>query len=31
VAPLWILFELSIWLSVILERRWTATGALVAE
>jgi sec-independent protein translocase protein TatC len=22
VAPLWILFELSIWLSVVLERRW---------
>jgi sec-independent protein translocase protein TatC len=31
VAPLWILFELSIWLSVILERRWVATGALVTE
>jgi sec-independent protein translocase protein TatC len=31
VAPLWILFELSIWLSVILERRWAATGALVTE
>jgi sec-independent protein translocase protein TatC len=31
VAPLWILFELSIWLSVVLERRWAATGALVAE
>jgi len=22
VAPLWVLFELSIWLSVVLERRW---------
>jgi sec-independent protein translocase protein TatC len=31
VAPLWILFELSIWLSVILERRWVANGALVTE
>jgi sec-independent protein translocase protein TatC len=31
VAPLWILFELSIWLSVILERRWASSGALVAE
>jgi sec-independent protein translocase protein TatC len=31
VAPLWILFELSIWLSVLLERRWAATGALVTE
>ncbi|MFL5264758.1 MAG: twin-arginine translocase subunit TatC [Anaeromyxobacteraceae bacterium] len=31
VAPLWILFELSIWLSVILERRWAASGALVTE
>jgi sec-independent protein translocase protein TatC len=31
VAPLWILFELSIWLSVILERRWASTGALVPE
>jgi sec-independent protein translocase protein TatC len=27
VAPLWILFELSIWLSVILERRWQANAA----
>ena len=27
VAPLWILFELSIWLSVILERRWRADAA----
>jgi sec-independent protein translocase protein TatC len=27
VAPLWILFELSIWLSVILERRWHAEAA----
>jgi sec-independent protein translocase protein TatC len=24
VAPLWILFEVSIWLSVIMERRWQA-------
>jgi sec-independent protein translocase protein TatC len=31
VAPLWVLFELSIWLSVILERRWAATGALATE
>jgi sec-independent protein translocase protein TatC len=31
VAPLWILFELSIWLSVLLERRWAASGALVTE
>jgi sec-independent protein translocase protein TatC len=27
VAPLWILFELSIWASVILERRWEADAA----
>jgi sec-independent protein translocase protein TatC len=27
VAPLWILFELSIWLSVIMERRWQAAAA----
>jgi sec-independent protein translocase protein TatC len=27
VAPLWLLFELSIWLSVILERRWQADAA----
>jgi sec-independent protein translocase protein TatC len=27
VAPLWVLFELSIWLSVILERRWQADAA----
>jgi sec-independent protein translocase protein TatC len=31
VAPLWILFELSIWLSVIMERRWAARGQLVTE
>jgi sec-independent protein translocase protein TatC len=31
VAPLWVLFELSIWLSVLLERRWAATGAPVTE
>jgi sec-independent protein translocase protein TatC len=30
VAPLWILFELSIWLSVVLERRWQASGAQLA-
>ena len=31
VAPLWILFELSIWLAVVLERRWRASGALRME
>jgi sec-independent protein translocase protein TatC len=31
VAPLWILFELSIWLSVALERRWAAARTLVPE
>jgi sec-independent protein translocase protein TatC len=31
VVPLWVLFELSIWLSVIMERRWVATGQLVPE
>jgi sec-independent protein translocase protein TatC len=31
VAPLWILFELSIWLSVALERRWAAASTLVPE
>jgi sec-independent protein translocase protein TatC len=31
VAPLWILFEASIWLSVFLERRWAAAGALATE
>jgi sec-independent protein translocase protein TatC len=31
VAPLWVLFELSIWASVILERRWAARGELVTE
>jgi sec-independent protein translocase protein TatC len=31
VAPLWVLFELSIWLSVILERRWAAAGVLATE
>jgi sec-independent protein translocase protein TatC len=30
VAPHWVLFELSIWLSVILERRWQAAGAQLA-
>jgi sec-independent protein translocase protein TatC len=29
VVPLWILFELSIWLSVFMERRWAARGQLV--
>ncbi len=28
VAPLWILFESSIWLSVVLERRWQAAAAI---
>jgi sec-independent protein translocase protein TatC len=31
VVPLWVLFELSIWLSVVMERRWAATGRLVTE
>jgi sec-independent protein translocase protein TatC len=32
VLPLWILFELSIWLSVVLERRWhSAEAHLAAE
>ncbi len=33
VAPLWILFELSLWLSVLLERRWETAdaGRLVPE
>ncbi|HKF14058.1 MAG TPA: twin-arginine translocase subunit TatC [Gaiellaceae bacterium] len=31
VAPLWILFEGSIWLSVAMERRWAARGQLVTE
>jgi sec-independent protein translocase protein TatC len=31
VAPLWILFELSIWLSVIMERRWRAAEAVRVE
>lgn len=31
VAPLWILFEVSIWLSVALEKRWRASGALRME
>jgi sec-independent protein translocase protein TatC len=26
VAPLWVLFELSIWLSVLMERRWRRTA-----
>lgn len=28
VAPLWVLFELSIWASVYFERRWAARGQL---
>jgi sec-independent protein translocase protein TatC len=31
VAPLWVLFELSIWLSVLLERRWQAADAVRME
>ena len=31
VAPLWILFELSIWLSVLMERRWRAAEAIRIE
>jgi sec-independent protein translocase protein TatC len=31
VAPLWILFELSIWLSVIMERRWRAAETIRME
>jgi sec-independent protein translocase protein TatC len=31
VAPLWLLFEGSIWLSVAMERRWAARGELVTE
>lgn len=31
VAPLWLLFEGSIWLSVAMERRWAARGRLVTE
>jgi sec-independent protein translocase protein TatC len=31
VAPLWVLFELSIWLSVLLERRWQAADAIRME
>jgi sec-independent protein translocase protein TatC len=31
VAPLWILYELSIWLAVALEKRWRAAGALGFE
>jgi sec-independent protein translocase protein TatC len=31
VVPLWVLFELSIWLSVVMERRWAAAGRLVTE
>jgi sec-independent protein translocase protein TatC len=30
VAPLWLLFEGSIWLSVILERRWRSSALLAA-
>lgn len=31
VVPLWVLFELSIWLSVLMERRWAARGHLVPQ
>jgi sec-independent protein translocase protein TatC len=31
VLPLWLLFEGSIWLSVVMERRWAARGQLVTE
>jgi sec-independent protein translocase protein TatC len=31
VIPLWVLFELSIWLSVFMERRWAAGGQLATE
>jgi sec-independent protein translocase protein TatC len=31
VLPLWVLFELSIWLSVLLERRWQAADAIRME
>jgi len=31
VVPLWILFELSLWLSVLLERRWNAAAAPALE
>jgi len=31
VAPLWILFELSLWLSVLLEKRWDAAEAVRIE
>jgi sec-independent protein translocase protein TatC len=31
VAPLWVLFEGSIWLSVAMERRWAARRQLVTE
>jgi Sec-independent protein secretion pathway component TatC len=30
VAPLWILFELSIWASVFMERRWRAETRTLA-
>jgi sec-independent protein translocase protein TatC len=30
VVPLWVLFELSIWLAVILERRWRSSALLPA-
>jgi Sec-independent protein secretion pathway component TatC len=30
VAPLWVLFEASIWISVVLERRWQAAGVQLA-
>jgi sec-independent protein translocase protein TatC len=31
VVPLWVLFELSIWLSVLMERRWQAADAVRME
>ena len=31
VAPLWVLFELSLWLSVLLERRWDAAETVRME
>jgi Sec-independent protein secretion pathway component TatC len=31
VVPLLVLFELSIWLSVVLERRWAAAEAVRIE
>lgn len=31
VIPLWILFELSIWLSVLMERRWQRSEAVIMD